>query len=499
MLALCREHRLEHRTKHIALRYFLARELQQRGQLRLAYVASEANTADIFTKALAPGDHQRFCTLLGFPTYAGTPGAQRRRRRVPSTPPIGRPLPMPVMPTPSASTSDAADSERIESPRHPLPQVRVPVFLQSSRPQGKKKRVQDAETPSPRHRMTKRARKAYTAKEKLYWLIDAQPDLSVRKLASLAKVQPKQIRVWKRLKERLEIAARCRRCLGGAGRKPNWPMMETTVYRSFLSHRGKGLPMRVLNAYPLNLIVNADQAPLFLEMPAERTLEMKGARTVHVPTAGYEKERLTVMLAVTAGGMKLPPYVVFKRETLPKIPVPRGVVIRVQDKGWMDEKLVQDWAAQVLVPFLKSLREEGGQRKEALLVLDSYRGHITEAVGQTMKLFKLTCAVIPVGNLKKPPAEKVLCWIAEAWADVPEELINKSFITCGISNAVDGSEDHLIHAHLRDTAEVEVMEDVCEEELERLVPNPFYPNPLLPLLTGTAMLSWWRKMLNLCL
>ncbi|CAI7878071.1 unnamed protein product [Closterium sp. NIES-54] len=55
MIALCLEHRLEHRTKHIALRYFLARELQQRGQLRLAYVATRANTADIFTKALPPG------------------------------------------------------------------------------------------------------------------------------------------------------------------------------------------------------------------------------------------------------------------------------------------------------------------------------------------------------------------------------------------------------------------------------------------------------------
>ncbi|CAI7783922.1 unnamed protein product [Closterium sp. NIES-53] len=64
MLALFWEHRLEHRTKHIALRYFLARELQHRGQLRLAYVASEANTADIFTKALPSGDHQRFCTML---------------------------------------------------------------------------------------------------------------------------------------------------------------------------------------------------------------------------------------------------------------------------------------------------------------------------------------------------------------------------------------------------------------------------------------------------
>ncbi|CAI7758945.1 unnamed protein product [Closterium sp. NIES-54] len=65
MIALCQEHRLEHRMKHIALRYFLARDLQQRGQLRLAYVATRANTADIFTKALPPGDHQRFSTVLG--------------------------------------------------------------------------------------------------------------------------------------------------------------------------------------------------------------------------------------------------------------------------------------------------------------------------------------------------------------------------------------------------------------------------------------------------
>ncbi|CAI7775010.1 unnamed protein product [Closterium sp. NIES-53] len=57
MIALCQEHKLEHRTKHIALRYFLARELQQRGQLRLAYMATRANTANVFTKALSPGDH----------------------------------------------------------------------------------------------------------------------------------------------------------------------------------------------------------------------------------------------------------------------------------------------------------------------------------------------------------------------------------------------------------------------------------------------------------
>ncbi|CAI7883439.1 unnamed protein product, partial [Closterium sp. NIES-53] len=66
MIALCQEHRLEHRSKHIALRYFLARELHQRGQLRLAYVATRANTADIFTKALPPEPSD--CAMTAFRT-----------------------------------------------------------------------------------------------------------------------------------------------------------------------------------------------------------------------------------------------------------------------------------------------------------------------------------------------------------------------------------------------------------------------------------------------
>ncbi|CAI7883375.1 unnamed protein product [Closterium sp. NIES-53] len=61
MIAMC----YEHRTKHIALRYFLALELKQRGQLRLAYGATRANSADVFTKALPPGDHLRFAIVLG--------------------------------------------------------------------------------------------------------------------------------------------------------------------------------------------------------------------------------------------------------------------------------------------------------------------------------------------------------------------------------------------------------------------------------------------------
>ncbi|CAI7887372.1 unnamed protein product [Closterium sp. NIES-54] len=272
--------------------------------------------------------------------------------------------------------------------------------------------------------------------------------------------------------------------------------------------------MRTLHDYPLDLIVNADQAPLFLEMPAERTIEMKGARTVHVRSAGYQKERVTVMLAVTAGGLKLPPYVVFKWKTVPKVAIPAGVVVRAQEKGWMDESLVQDWITQVLVPFMKPLRETTGRRREALVVLDSYRGHLTEAVGQTMRMFRLSRAVIPggahrlfsrwiyrstvrlnavciteedginlttrAGNLQKPPTETVLRWIDESWEAVPEELVKKAFVTCGISTSIDGTEDHLILAHMRDKGEVEVLDDVNEMVDDETVINPFYAEVPMP-------------------
>ncbi|CAI7792077.1 unnamed protein product [Closterium sp. NIES-53] len=63
-ILLCGEPRMESRVKHINVRFFLMRELQRRGQARFNFVESEANTADIFTKALSPCDHQRCCVQL---------------------------------------------------------------------------------------------------------------------------------------------------------------------------------------------------------------------------------------------------------------------------------------------------------------------------------------------------------------------------------------------------------------------------------------------------
>ena len=54
------------------------------------------------------------------------------------------------------------------------------------------------------------------------------------------------------------------------------------------------------------------------------------------------------------------------------------------------------------------------------------------------------------GNLKVPPMEVYLQWIVDSWKALPNDLIKKSFKTCGITNDVNGSEDDQIHCFSKD-------------------------------------------------
>ncbi|KAH7943984.1 hypothetical protein HPB52_014058 [Rhipicephalus sanguineus] len=60
----------------------------------------------------------------------------------------------------------------------------------------------------------------------------------------------------------------------------------------------------------------------------------------------------------------------------------------------------------------------------------------------------------PKGNLKKPLRQHVLDFVAEAWAAVPEETVARSLKGCGISNALDGSEDGDLHSRLANVGAV---------------------------------------------
>jgi len=73
----------------------------------------------------------------------------------------------------------------------------------------------------------------------------------------------------------------------------------------------------------------------------------------------------------------------------------------------------------------------------------------------------------PAGKRKAPTRNLVLRWIKEAWQEIPEEMVKKSFKSCGISNAMDGTEDDAIYTE--DSPELdddEEMEDEFETDSE---------------------------------
>lgn len=49
------------------------------------------------------------------------------------------------------------------------------------------------------------------------------------------------------------------------------------------------------------------------------------------------------------------------------------------------------------------------------------------------------------GNLRAPPRRAILQWVLDAWAELPTEVIKRSFTSCALNFPVDGSNDDTIH------------------------------------------------------
>ena len=69
-----------------------------------------------------------------------------------------------------------------------------------------------------------------------------------------------------------------------------------------------------------------EQSPLTFDVPSNTTVDSAGTKMVLIVTTGHKKDRFTVRLACLGDGSKFPPYVIFKRKTLPKeLIFPQGI------------------------------------------------------------------------------------------------------------------------------------------------------------------------------
>lgn len=68
----------------------------------------------------------------------------------------------------------------------------------------------------------------------------------------------------------------------------------------------------------------------------------------------------------------------------------------------------------------------------------------------------------PARKKKALSKNLVLLWVKKLWEEIPEEMVRRSFKMCGISNALDGTEDDAIY----DDEMPEVADDDTEDEFE---------------------------------
>ena len=67
-IALSKDNKFHARTTHINIRYHFIREAVEDGKLAVAYIPTEDNSADVFTKALPKAKLRQFVELLGLQT-----------------------------------------------------------------------------------------------------------------------------------------------------------------------------------------------------------------------------------------------------------------------------------------------------------------------------------------------------------------------------------------------------------------------------------------------
>lgn len=219
-----------------------------------------------------------------------------------------------------------------------------------------------------------------------------------------------------------------------------------------------------------------DETPVWCDVVSETTVDASGKNTVTLKTTGHEKSRVSVVLAAKADGTKLKPMVVFKggkREVAALNQEFKGrAVVATSTNAWMNSELTQVWIDSVLGTFSFNRR---------LLAWDSFECHIEDTVTESLTSKKIDRIIVPggctkyipapdvswnkpfkafcsekydewlgtvgiheetaSGNLKAPPRRAILQWILDSWAELPSDVIKKSFATCTLNLPVDGSED----------------------------------------------------------
>lgn len=148
-------------------------------------------------------------------------------------------------------------------------------------------------------------------------------------------------------------------------------------------------------------VLNMDQTPLNFSLEDGTTLHLQGEKTVTIRSTGGSKSRTTVSLTVAADGTKLKPFVIFKgtvngrivKKEFPHNPYRNDMVLVCQPNAYQDDENMMAYVNAVLVPHL----QQRAQGAPAVLFLDSFKVHYSDAIKQRLTDLGVNLQIIPGG------------------------------------------------------------------------------------------------------
>lgn len=147
------------------------------------------------------------------------------------------------------------------------------------------------------------------------------------------------------------------------------------------------IDLRQERGYMMGEMGNADETPVWFVMPSNAPVAEKGAKQVKLLTTGNEHSRFTV----TADGRK-PPLSSYSRGRLCPRRTSLMTILRCNEKGFMNESLMLEW-----IRLVWNRRPGALFQRPNMLVLDSFRGHLTASVKRALCDGKTDLVVIPGG------------------------------------------------------------------------------------------------------
>ena len=106
----------------------------------------------------------------------------------------------------------------------------------------------------------------------------------------------------------------------------------------------------------------------------------------------FPKEGMTTIFIISAAGVFLPPIIIvkgFTNKCCDKFKHNKDLQFTYNESGWIDE--------ETMIMILMNIRAAAGTNK-AVLILDSFRTHMTEYVKEHAKAFNIQLVYVPVGK-----------------------------------------------------------------------------------------------------